>query len=154
MKWLCCCLVFAVAGFAQERYPVDWHKLEPEILERFTELLRIDTSNPPGNETKAASAIKAVLEREGISTQQFALDPARANLVARIKGTGARLPILLMGHTDVVGVQREKWSVDPFAAVRKGSVITARGARDDKPHVVAGMMVLLLLKRMGVKLDR
>ena len=61
-------------------------KLEPEILERFTELLRIDTSNPPGNETRAAKAIQAMLEREGIATRMFALDPARANLVARIKG--------------------------------------------------------------------
>src|SRR5262249_43749198 len=113
-----------------------------------------DTSNPPGNETKAANAIKAMLEREGIATRQFALDPSRANLVARVKGSGAKRPILLLGHTDVVGVQRERWSVDPFAAVRKDGVIWARGARDDKPHVVAGLMTLLLLKRLNVKLDR
>ena len=133
---------------------VDWSKLEPEILASFTALLRIDTSNPPGNETQAANAIKAMLEREGIACKLFALDPARANLVARIKGTGAKRPILIMGHTDVVGVQREKWTVDPFGAVHKDGVIYGRGARDDKPHVVAGMMILLLLKRMNVKLDR
>ena len=154
MRFVACCLALAAAASAQERYPVDWRKLEPEILERFTELLRIDTSNPPGNETKAANAIKAVLEREGIATRTFALDPTRANLVARLKGSGAKRPILLMGHTDVVGVQREKWSVDPFAAVPKDGVIYARGSRDDKPHVVAGMMILLLLKRMNVQLDR
>jgi acetylornithine deacetylase/succinyl-diaminopimelate desuccinylase-like protein len=59
-----------------------------------------------------------------------------------------------MGHTDVVGVQRERWSFDPFAALRKSGFIYARGANDDKDHVVAGMMVMLLLQRMHVKLDR
>jgi acetylornithine deacetylase/succinyl-diaminopimelate desuccinylase-like protein len=149
-----CCLLLAVALHAQERYPVDWHKLEPEILSRFTELLRIDTSNPPGNETKAANVIQAILQHEGIECKLFALEPARANLVARIKGSGAKRPILLMGHTDVVGVQRERWSVDPFAAVRKNGVIYARGSRDNKPHVLAGAMILSLLKRMHVPLER
>jgi acetylornithine deacetylase/succinyl-diaminopimelate desuccinylase-like protein len=154
MKPLAGLLAFVLAASAQNRYPVDWNKLQPEILDRFTALLRIDTSNPPGNETKAVNAIKAVLEREGIPVKTFALDPARANLVARIKGSGAKRPILLMGHTDVVGVQREKWTVDPFAAQLSNGVIMARGSRDDKPHVAAGLMVLLLLKRMKVPLDR
>src|SRR5256885_727098 len=150
--WLCFAL--ASTACAQSRLPIDWNRLHAEAEQRFVELLRIDTSNPPGNETKAANAIKAMLEREGIASRTFALEPGRANLVARIKGSGAKRPILLMGHTDVVGVQREKWSVDPFAAVLENGVIMARGSRDDKPHVVAGMMVLLLLKRMDVKLDR
>jgi acetylornithine deacetylase/succinyl-diaminopimelate desuccinylase-like protein len=154
MKFLSCCLALAISASAQDRYPVDWQKLQPEIVDRFSELLRIDTTNPPGNETKAVNAIRAILEREGIPTKTFALDPARANLVARIKGSGAKRPILLMGHTDVVGVQREKWTVDPFAAVQKNGAIYARGSSDDKPHVVAGMMILLLLKRLNVKLDR
>src|SRR5689334_14929938 len=114
-----CFLLLTLAVSAHERYPIHWHTLEPEIVARCRELLRIDTSNPPGNETKAANAIKAMLDREGIPSQTFALDPARANLVARIKGSGARRPILIMGHTDVVGVQRERWSVDPFAAINK-----------------------------------
>jgi acetylornithine deacetylase/succinyl-diaminopimelate desuccinylase-like protein len=154
MRPLALIIALAAGAAAQDRYPIDWGKLEPELLQRFVELLRIDTSNPPGNETKAASAIRAMLEREGIATKQFALDPARANLVARIKGDGTKRPILLMGHTDVVGVQREKWSVDPFAAVLKNGVIWGRGARDDKPHVATGLMTLLLLKRMNVKLHR
>ncbi len=133
---------------------MDWRKLEPEILSTFTTLLKIDTSNPPGKETLAANAIQSILERGGIQSRLFALDPERANLVARIKGTGKKKPLLIMGHTDVVGVQREKWTVDPFAAVNKNGVIYARGARDDKPHVVAGIMILLLLKRMNIQLDR
>jgi acetylornithine deacetylase/succinyl-diaminopimelate desuccinylase-like protein len=147
-------IALAAAAGAQERFAVDWGNLEPEVVERFRELLRIDTSNPPGGETRAANAIAAMLGREGIATRQFARDPARANLVARIKGSGAKRPVLLLGHTDVVGVQREKWSVDPFAAVLKNGVIWGRGSRDDKPHVVAGVMTLLLLKRMNVRLDR
>lgn len=139
---------------AQPHYPVDWVKLEPEILDRFSTLLKIDTSNPPGNETRAAEAIQKMLEGEGIPSKLFALDPARANLVARIKGNGSKRPILLLGHTDVVGVQREHWSVDPFGAVRKNGLIYGRGANDDRPHVLAGMMVLMLLNRMHVKLDR
>ena len=139
---------------AQDRYAVDWAKLEPEILERFTALLKIDTSNPPGNETRAAEAIQKMLESEGIASKLFALDPTRANLVARMKGNGSKKPILLMGHTDVVGVQRERWSVDPFGAVRKAGLIYGRGSNDDKSHVIAGVMVMLLLNRMHVKLDR
>ena len=154
MKGLVLLLVLALAVSAEERYTVDWSKLEPEILDHFTALLKIDTSNPPGNETKAAEFIQKVLTGEGIPVKLFALDPARTNLVARIKGNGAKKPVLLMGHTDVVGVQREHWSVDPFAAVRKGNVIYGRGSVDDKPHVVAGMIVMLLLNRLHVKLDR
>ena len=154
MKLLACCLLFATAASAQDRSAVDWHKLEPEIVANFTALLKIDTSNPPGNETQAVKAVQAILEREGIPCQLFALDPARANLVARIKGSGKKKPIIIMGHTDVVGVQRDKWTVDPFGAFNKNGVIYARGARDNKPHVVAGMMILLLLKRMKIQLDR
>ncbi len=153
MKLLLVCLL-ALSACAQPRASVDWKKIEPEILEHFTALLKIDTSNPPGNETRAANAIRAVLEKEGIPVKLFPLDPARANLVARIKGTGAKRPILIMGHTDVVGVQREKWDVDPFGAVRRNGVIYGRGTNDDKDHVVAGMMILILLHRLHIKLDR
>ena len=137
-----------------ERYAVDWPTVNPEILERFTQLIRIDTSNPPGNETRAANHVKGILDREGVSSQLFALEPERANLVARIKGNGSKRPVLIMGHTDVVGVQREKWSVDPFAAIRKDGFIYGRGAQDDKDNLTASLIVMILLKRMDVKLDR
>jgi acetylornithine deacetylase/succinyl-diaminopimelate desuccinylase-like protein len=153
-RCLLAALFLCLPAGAQDRYPVDWSKLEPEILDRFSALLKIDTSNPPGNETRLAEALQKMLEAEGIPSKLYALEPARANLVARLKGNGSKKPILLMGHTDVVGVQREHWSVDPFAAVRKNGLIYGRGANDDKPHVAAGLMVLLLLNRMHVKLDR
>jgi acetylornithine deacetylase/succinyl-diaminopimelate desuccinylase-like protein len=128
--------------------------MEPEVLDRFGELLRIDSSNPPGNETKVAKVVQADLQRDGIPSQLFALDANRANLVARIKGTGRKKPLLLMGHTDVVGVQRDKWSVDPFAAIRKNGLIYGRGTVDDKEHVIAGIVILSLLQKLHVQLDR
>ena len=117
-------------------------------------LVQIDTSSPPGNETKVVDYLKKIFEAEGIPVKTFALQPSRANLVARLKGNGKKRPILLMAHTDVVGVQREKWPVDPFGAVLKDGYIWGRGSRDDKDKLAANLMVMLLAKRMGVALDR
>ena len=74
-------LLLACSAHAADRYPVRWDKVHPETIEHFTHLLHIDSSNPPGNETQVASYVKSVLDREGISAQLFALDPARANVV-------------------------------------------------------------------------
>lgn len=147
-------LLWTAAGFAADRYAPDWPKIQAETLEHYTALLKLDTSNPPGNESRAANYVKAVLDREGIPNQLLALDPNRANLVARLKGNGAKRPIIVMGHTDVVGVERARWSVDPFAAIRKGGFIYGRGAQDDKDNLTAGLMVMLMLKRLNVQLDR
>lgn len=133
---------------------VDWKKYNEETLRHYRALLQIDTSNPPGNETKAVDYLKKVLEADGIPLKIFALEADRANLVARIKGNGKKRPILVMGHTDVVGVQREKWPVDPFGAVLKDSYIWGRGAVDNKNSVVANLMLMLVLKRLNVPLDR
>jgi acetylornithine deacetylase/succinyl-diaminopimelate desuccinylase-like protein len=133
---------------------VDWNRQKAEILRHYRSLVQIDTSNPPGNETKAVEYLKKVFESEGIPAKVFALDPARANLVARIRGNGKKRPILLMAHTDVVGVQREKWPVDPFAAVLKDGYIWGRGTSDDKDKLAANLMVMLLLKRSKAQLDR
>ncbi len=139
---------------AADRYPVDWTQLESQTMDYFTSLVRIDTSNPPGDETKAVNYLKPILDRAGISTQVWALDPNRANLVARIKGNGSKRPLIIMGHTDVVGVQRDKWPLDPFAALRKDGYVWGRGSSDDKSHVVSCLQTMLLLKRLNVQLDR
>ncbi|HXJ00942.1 MAG TPA: M20/M25/M40 family metallo-hydrolase [Micropepsaceae bacterium] len=133
---------------------VDWKKQEAEILSRHRALIQIDSSSPPGNETTVDDYLKQVFEAEGIPVKTFALQPARGNLVARLKGNGKKRPLLLMAHTDVVGVQREKWPVDPFGAVVKDGYIWGRGSRDDKDKLAANLMVMLLAKRMGVTLDR
>jgi acetylornithine deacetylase/succinyl-diaminopimelate desuccinylase-like protein len=142
------------AGLAADSYVADWKQLEPEIFEHYSGLIRIDTSNPPGNETKAAAYLKTVLDGAGIPAQIYELEPGRGNVVARLKGNGSKKPILLMGHLDVVGVQREKWTVDPFAALRKDAYVYGRGSSDDKDKVTSALMVTLLLKRLKVPLDR
>src|ERR1700680_4551371 len=110
-------LFLALSARAAE--PVmDWSKVKAETLLHYQSIVRINTSNPPGNETLVVNYLKNVLDREGISYQVFALEPNRANLVARLKGNGRKQPILILGHTDTVGVQAEVWPVDPFSAVR------------------------------------
>jgi acetylornithine deacetylase/succinyl-diaminopimelate desuccinylase-like protein len=147
-------LIMFSASAAAQVPSVDWNKQEAEILRHYRALVEINTSNPPGNESADVEYMKRVLEAEGIPTQVFALDPSRANLVARIRGNGTKRPILVMAHTDVVGVQRERWPVDPFGAVVKDGYIWGRGTTDDKDKLVANLMLMLLLKRTGAPLDR
>lgn len=143
-----------LAAFAADPIPVDWAETALEARQHYEALIKLDTSNPPGNETRAARYLEGVLSKAGIATELFALEPERANLVARIKGNGSKRPVLVMGHTDVVGVEPEHWSVDPFGAVERDGYIYGRGSIDDKDNVTAGLMLLLLLERTGVELDR
>ena len=149
-------LLFAAAAVcaleAQRPAAVDWNKVRPEILQHYRALVQLDTTS--GHETLAVNYLKKVLEAEGIPTQTFALNPNRANLVARLKGNGSKRPLLILAHTDVVGVDRAKWPVDPFGAVMKDGYVWGRGSKDDKPVVTANLMTMLLLKRSGVQLDR
>lgn len=128
--------------------------LEAETLQHFQALLRIDTQSPPGNETRAVEYLKQVFEKEGIPYQVFARDPARANIVARITGNGKKRPLLIMGHTDVVTIDPAKWTHPPFGADRDGGYVYGRGTVDDKDNLVAGLMLMLNLKRNKVALDR
>ena len=147
-------LSFSVSVNAQDRYLIDWDAAGEESLQHLVELVKIDTTNPPGNETLAANYLKAVLAAEGIESQLYSLDSDRANLVARIKGNGSKRPILIMGHTDVVGVQADRWTEDPFSGRRKDGWVFGRGTLDDKDNVTAGLMTMILLKRHGIELDR
>ena len=140
-------------GFAQPS-GVDWKAVEAETLKHFQSLIKFDTSDPPGNEKPAADYLKQVLEAEGIPVEVVALEPHRPNVIARLKGSGPKRPILIMGHTDVVNVDPKKWTHPPFAAVRDGGYVYGRGTVDDKDNVVAGLMIMLMLKRQNVPLDR
>ncbi len=132
----------------------DFSKAHDEVVEILQGLVRLDTSNPPGNETKAADYLKAILDREGIPSETVAAETGRGNLIARLKGNGSRRPLLLMGHTDVVGVERERWTVDPFAALIKDGYLYGRGASDDKAMTAAVFEVFLILHREKVPLAR
>jgi acetylornithine deacetylase/succinyl-diaminopimelate desuccinylase-like protein len=132
----------------------DWPRVEEETLRHFQELVRFDTSDPPGNEKPAADYLIKVLQQEGIPVETFGLEPNRPNVVARLKGSGRKRPLLLMGHTDVVNVDPKKWKHPPFGATREGGHVYGRGTIDDKDNVVASLMTLLMLKRFKVPLDR
>jgi acetylornithine deacetylase/succinyl-diaminopimelate desuccinylase-like protein len=132
--------------------PIQWSQYSSEILGRYRDLVQLDTT--AGHEVRAVEYLKKVLEGEGIPTKSFALEPNRPNLVARLKGNGSKRPLLILAHTDVVGVQREKWPVDPFGAVLREGYVWGRGSKDDKPVLTANLITMLMLKRRGVALDR
>jgi len=132
----------------------DWSKVNEEAMRHFQALVRIDSTDPPGNETRVAEYVKKTLEADGIPAMLVAKDPARANVIARLKGNGSKKPILIMGHSDTVQVDASKWTFPPFSAMRDGGYVYGRGTLDDKSDLMAALMTMLLLKRSNVKLDR
>lgn len=133
----------------------DWPKIQAETLRHFQTLVRMNTADPPGDETPAAEYIKKTLEAEGIPVKLFYSVPHRPNLVARLKGNGSKRPILIVGHTDTVNIDPAKWKDHgPFSADRAGGYIYGRGTVDDKDNLTASLMTMILLKRMNVPLDR
>jgi acetylornithine deacetylase/succinyl-diaminopimelate desuccinylase-like protein len=128
--------------------------LEDEAMRHYQSVLRIDSTDPPGNESGVVAYVKAQLEKEGIATETFQLEPNRPNLVARLKGNGSKRPLLIMAHTDTVNVDPKKWIFPPFSATRDGGYVYGRGAVDNKHDIAAALMTMLRLKREKVTLDR
>jgi len=155
-KLVLCVAVFCAScvASAQTAGAPDFDKARAEAVEHLAALVKLDTSNPPGNEIRAAEYIKKVLDREGIASEILESAPGRASIVARLAGNGKKKPLLLMGHLDVVGVEREHWTVDPFGAEIKDGYLYGRGATDDKGMVAANLEIFLLLHRGKVPLDR
>ena len=123
-------------------------------LRYLPELIRLDSTNPPGNETRVAQYLKQVADREGIPAELLGDDPQRLNFVARLRGTGKRRPLLLIAHSDVVPADPSQWSVDPLAAVEKNGYIYGRGSEDDKQLLAAELAVIVDLHRRKAVLDR
>jgi acetylornithine deacetylase/succinyl-diaminopimelate desuccinylase-like protein len=144
-------LVLALPAGAQTP---DWSKINDEALRHFQALVQIDSSDPPGNETHVAEYVKKTLEADGIPVMLVSQDPARANVIARLKGNGSKRPLLIMGHSDVVRVDPSKWTFPPFSATRQGGYVYGRGTLDDKSDLLATMMTMLMLKRQNTPLDR
>jgi len=117
-------------------------------------LVRRDTSNPPGNETRAAKYLKEVADKWGIPCELLGDNPNRLNFVARLRGSGKERPLLLMSHTDVVPADRSQWTVDPFGALTRGGHIYGRGTLDTKGLLAAEMAILVELNRQGIPLKR
>ena len=147
-------LLSAATLTAQAPSQPDFTALEAETLRHFQALVRMDTSDPPGVEKPAADYVKQVLEAEGIPVQIFAADANRPNVVARLRGTGRKRPLLILGHLDTVNVDPKKWQHGPFSATREGGYVYGRGTVDDKDNLTAALMVMLQLKRGNVPLDR
>ena len=125
-----------------------------EVVKHLRALLRLDTRNPPGNEHLAANYLRDVLARDGIASEIVGPSPDRASIIARIRGDGSRPPLLLMSHTDVVAVEKEKWTHDPFGGDIADGFIYGRGAQDMKNMVAMELMTMLLLKRLDLRLKR
>jgi acetylornithine deacetylase/succinyl-diaminopimelate desuccinylase-like protein len=146
-----------VAQGAAPARPVDWTALRGEAVEVLRQYLRINTSNPPGNELATARLLKTILDREGIEAtilDTAELGAGRANLYARLKGNGSKRAIALVQHMDVVPVTPAYWSVPPFSGEVKDGFIYGRGALDMKGEGVAHLFALIALKRSGVPLTR
>ncbi len=151
-------LLFAFTAAAAVQQPaIDYGRLQEETTQRLSEYLRINSSNPPGNELATARWLKAVLAREGIEGQILDtadLGPGRANFYARLQGRGSGKAIALVHHMDVVPVTREAWSVDPFAGLVKDGYVWGRGALDMKGHGIIQLMTFIAIKRAGISLNR
>lgn len=134
--------------------PVKWEDLQKEALALFIQYLKIDTTNPPGNEIRAANFFAEICKREGIEHKVFEPFPGRGTLWARVPGDGSKRPVILLNHTDVVPHSPEFWSVPAFSAEIKNGFIYGRGAMDMKSLGMAQFATMLALKRAKVPLKR
>src|SRR5215469_10104119 len=146
-------LLVSIPSWSQANQP-DFRIAQDEAATFLGDLVRIDTSNPPGNESQAASYIKRIFQKEGIGAEIVEEVAGRGSVIAHLKGNGSKKPLLLMGHTDVVPVDRAYWTFDPFGGNVKNGILFGRGALDDKGLVAANMEVLLLLHRLKIPLAR
>lgn len=133
---------------------LDWDTLTEEATQLLVDFLRIDTSNPPGNEYLACNWLQEVLEKEGFSTERFDPGEGRHSLRSVYKGDGSKRPLLLLQHTDVVPCEPEKWLEPPFAGVVKDGVIWGRGTLDMKGLGVMMLLTYLLFKRHNIPTKR
>jgi acetylornithine deacetylase/succinyl-diaminopimelate desuccinylase-like protein len=133
---------------------MDWDQLLKEATQYLQDYIRIQTVNPPGNEIEGARFFKKIFDAESIPCQVFEPSPDRGNLLATLKGSGKKRPILLLNHMDVVPVEKDRWTVDPFAGTVQNGYLYGRGALDDKSMGIIEMMALLILKRGRIPLER
>jgi len=131
-----------------------WTDVQAEATQLLQQYVRIDTSIPPGDVTKAADLLEGVLEREGIPVTRYESGPGRSIIVARLEGAGSAKPIVLLHHMDVVPADPNRWQRDPFGGEIADGNLWGRGAMDMKGIGVAHLMAFVSLKRQNVPLDR
>ncbi|MFD6973830.1 M20/M25/M40 family metallo-hydrolase [Streptomyces sp. NPDC059949] len=134
--------------------PFSWADQEPHLVSHLSALIRLDTSNPPGNEVAVARYLAHELSRSGISHTVLESEPGRANLVARLPGSGQEPPLMLLGHADVVGAQPGGWSRPPFSGEVADGRVWGRGALDMKGQIAASLLIMQLLAAHRTSLRR
>ncbi|MGH8702516.1 MAG: M20/M25/M40 family metallo-hydrolase, partial [Burkholderiales bacterium] len=145
----------AAADFPSDAIPQPRQDQYADLAVRWMQdYLRVDTTNPPGNEARAAEFFRKIFEQEGIEHRVFEIAPGRANLWARLKGSGARRPLILLNHTDVVTSDAARWKAPPFSGEIVEGAMYGRGAQDMKNLGLAQLLVMVMLKREQVPLDR
>jgi len=146
------------AAPASAQRPIDWTAISEETVRVLADYLKINTTNPPGNELAGALFLKEILEREGIEAtilDTAELKPAgRANLYARLRGNGSKRAIALVHHIDVVPSDPRYWTQDPFSGAIKDGYLYGRGALDMKGEGIVHLMAMIALKRSGAQLNR
>src|SRR5690349_17508067 len=145
-------LIFCVTASAQAFQAEGNQHPTADLL---SELIRIDTSNPPGNENKIAEFLASRLRPLGFEIQIVPTPaPGKAHFIARLKGDGTKKPILIAAHADVVGVEKEKWTVDPFSGIVRDGYVYGRGAIDFKGGLAVFTQAVMQLARNHVPLHR
>jgi acetylornithine deacetylase/succinyl-diaminopimelate desuccinylase-like protein len=127
-------------------------EIEQEITLFLSDLIRINTTNPPGNETAAANFIAQYLSNEGFKTEVIEPAPSRGSVITRLKGSGEKPNLLLLSHIDVVAANPAEWTIDPFAGTVREGYVYGRGAYDMKGMTAIEVLTLLLLKRNNIPL--
>ena len=142
-------------SYAQtSRDSMNWTFYQDMAVDLMRQYLRINTSNPPGNEIAAARFFKSIFDKYGIQNEIFEYKPGRANIIARLKGNGAKRPIILLSHMDVVTADVSAWRVDPFSAEIIDGSIYGRGALDMKNEGLLHLMTMIALAREKPQLSR
>ena len=154
MRIFCALLCLSASVWAASD---DNRSLGDRTRQYLADLVRIDTSNPPGNETQVAQYLKQSVEAFGISGELVGGDPKRLNFVARLHGDGKGRPLLLIAHSDVAAIapaERPQWTVNPFGGELRNGFIYGRGTLDAKSLLAAEMAVMVEIKRRNLRLSR
>ncbi|HEX9983736.1 MAG TPA: M20/M25/M40 family metallo-hydrolase, partial [Thermoanaerobaculia bacterium] len=146
--------VFVVSLQCRRASGVQADPLDRESEQALVEYLKIDTSNPPGNETEGAKYLQQLLQKEGIESQLLGADPKRQSIYARLVSGTSEKALLLMHHIDVVPADPAQWQNPPFGGAVSGGYLWGRGALDIKSLGIANLMAMIELKRRKLPLKR
>lgn len=146
-------MLLGAASSLEAQQPIDLNALQDDAVTRLQQYIRIDTSNPPGNESKTMQFFADIFTKEGIPFETAESAPGRGNIWARLEG-GSEPALLLLSHMDVVPADRKFWSIDPFAATVKDGYMYGRGALDTKSLGIVELEAFLALHRSKAPLNR